>query len=181
MTAPGPLADQIPESQEEAPGKPRRRRPAILAASGGVTALLIILGALFAAGVFSGQGTITAHGSELVFANPLDGQNVQNAYPDISDGTQVTVVNSSGTVVGTGTLQSDPAATVRALKSAVAGISGLSASDFTSFVAEYDFTVTVPGGLARYGIRAGQNRGTTWLTPQQMRNGPALSLGSLSG
>jgi hypothetical protein len=55
------------------------------------------------------------------------------------------------------------------------------AADLASFVAEYDFTATVPAGLARYGILVGQNRGTTWFTEQQMRHDPVLTLGSLGG
>ncbi len=34
-----------------------------------------------------------------------------------------------------------------------------------------------PGGEARYGIQAGQNRGTVWFSEMQMRKGPGLSLG----
>jgi hypothetical protein len=80
-------------------------------------------------------------------------------FPDITDGAQVTVVNSSNTVVGTGTLylQGNQAQTV-----------GESDS--------YIFTVSkLPGGLARYGFEVGHNRGTVWETPSEAKD-PSLSL-----
>jgi hypothetical protein len=176
-----PLPDTISQPEVAPASRPTRRRSLVLIPGGAIVVLLIVAGALFGSGVFSGPGSFTAHGSEMVFADPFNGQNVQQAYPDITDGAQVTVINSSGTVVGTGTLQSDPVGTLQAIKAAVTGTPGLSASDFASFVMKYTFTVTVPGGLPRYGIRAGQDRGTVWLSPNQMRHGPALTLGSLSG
>jgi hypothetical protein len=104
---------------------------------------------------------------------------VQNAYPDIASGSQVTVTDSPGKVIGTGTLSYDPVQTATTLVTATAG-TGLTASELTAFVAVYDFTVTVPGGLDRYGITVGQNRGTIYETATQMKKGPSLTLGSLS-
>jgi hypothetical protein len=90
------------------------------------------------------------------------------------------VTDSSGKVISTGTLSSDPAKTAATLATATVG-TGLSASEMTEFVAVYDFTVTVPGGLDRYGVKLGQNRGTIYESAKQMKQGPSLSLGSLSG
>jgi hypothetical protein len=51
----------------------------------------------------------------------------------------------------------------------------------TDVVAVCNFTVTVPAGLARYGVTIGSGHGTTWFTAAQMSHGPAVSLGSLTG
>jgi hypothetical protein len=80
-------------------------------------------------------------------------------FPDISDGSQVTVVNSSNTVIGNGTLslQGNQAQTV-------------GQSD------TYAFTVSnLPGGLPRYGFQIGHNHGTVWETPSEAKH-PSLSL-----
>jgi hypothetical protein len=127
----------------------------------------------------SAPAALTSHGTVIVFASPFGGSTLQNAYPDVASGGQVTVTDSSGTVIGTGTLTYNPGQTTATLVTATAG-SGLTASELTAFVAEYDFTVTVPGGLARYGIKVGQNRGTIYETAAQMKD-PSLTLGSLSG
>jgi hypothetical protein len=77
-----PLPDQLAKpEQQPAPGKPWYRKITVLAAAG-VLAAAIAVGALFGAGAFSSSSPITAHGTEVVFANPLNGQNVQEAYPD---------------------------------------------------------------------------------------------------
>lgn len=144
-----------------------------------ITIALAAVAAIGLAGCSSGSAPITSHGSVIVFASPFNEQNVQEAYPDVASGSQVTVTDSSGKVIGTGTLSSDPAKTAATLVTATAG-TGLTASEMTEFVAVYDFTVTVPGGEDRYGIKIGQNRGTIYETPKQMKQGPSLTLGSLS-
>jgi len=129
----------------------------------------------------SGPGSLTVHGTVQVFANPLNGATVQDAYPDIAPGSQVTVTNASGAVIGTGSLVYDSGTTKMAEQAFAAAIPGTSASTYSEWVEAFSFTVRIPGGLARYGIEAGQNRGTLWFTAAQMRKGPALSLGSMTG
>ncbi len=84
-----------------------------------------------------------------------------------SDGTQVVVIDSKGTVIGTGTLASY---TDKANQAVVAALGGSVAED------DYKFTVTVPGGETRYGIQVGTGHGTVWVTPAEMKKGPALTL-----
>jgi len=80
-------------------------------------------------------------------------------YPDIADGGQVTVVNSQQQVIGDGTL------------SAGAYSTGLLTAQY------YNWKAAVPGGLPRYGVEVGTNRGTVWFSQQQMKAGPSTGLG----
>lgn len=107
--------------------------------------------------------SFTAHGTLTVSTGLFVGGPPSEVFSDISDGGQVTVVNSSNTVIGTGTihLQGSPAETV-------------GESD------TYTFTVSnLPGGLSRYGFQVGQNRGTVSETPSEAKN-PSLSLSTSS-
>lgn len=128
---------------------------------GSAVAVAVIVGVLLVAGVF-GQGQMTVHGTMQVAGNVLDSS--QN-YPDISDGTQVLVLDPSGKVIATGKLSFDAKATRIFAKLGAFGAETV-----------YDFTVTVPTGESRYGIEV-SHRGTIWFTPQQMQKGPGLSLG----
>jgi hypothetical protein len=84
-------------------------------------------------------------------------------YPDIEQGVQVVVTNSSGTVIGTGQLgdgkdQNNPF------------LGNISTA------CDYSFTVQVPSGMDRYGITI-SHRGTIWFSAKQMQGGPSLTLG----
>jgi len=115
-----------------------------------------------------GSSSITSHGTMEV--EDYSGSCRSDAgYSDITDGTQVVVTNSTGTVIGTGTLSYDGNVS-KALSSAQSGLSAC----------VYDFTVSVPGGLPRYGITV-SHRGTIWFDSGQMESGPGLTLGSNSG
>ncbi len=105
---------------------------------------------------------IVAHGTMETTTNILDGDTPSEAYPDIRAGTQVIVVGSSGTVIATGTL---------------AYVSSGEASAVTPWADYFAFTVTVPGGLPRYGIEVGNGHGTVWESAAEMRHGPILCLG----
>ena len=120
--------------------------------------MALVAAALLAAAC--GGGQLTVHGAEDVSVSPGSGMTVQQAFPDITSGSQVTVVDPSGKVIGTGTLAYAKGDATAALQWEMA----------------YVFTVTVPAGEARYGIQVGHGRGTVWFTPQQMAKGPALSL-----
>lgn len=141
--------------------RPRRRwRKPVLLAGLGLVAVGLAAAALLASGALSrvfAHQMITVHGTEHLVVNSKGGS-TQSAFPDITAGSRVTVVDSSGTVIGTGTLApSDP--------------DSWGAGD-----AVYAFTVTVPAGERRYGIQIGRSRGTSWLTQGEMRAGPALSV-----
>jgi Protein of unknown function (DUF2510) len=124
----------------------------------GVGVLIVVLAAIvIAVKVTSGPGTFTAHGTLEVAVRTLDGNTPSQTYPDISDGGQVTVIDSDHNVIGTGALSET-------------GTGGLDSDDYT-------FTTKVPGGEQRYGIQIGNNRGTVWYSQQQMRRGPELCLG----
>lgn len=102
-----------------------------------------------------------------------------DAYPDVTAGSQVTVTNSAGSVIGTGTLSFDKVKTLEFVLQGSAKYPEL-ASTLADDVAVYDFTATgLPGGLARYGFSVGKNRETIWVSPSQAKD-PGLTLGSLS-
>jgi len=128
---------------------------------GSAFAVVVIVIVLLVTGVF-GQDQMTVHGTMEVAGNVLDSS--QN-YPDISDGTQVVVLDPSGKVIATGTLSFDAKATRIFSKLGAFGAETV-----------YDFTVTVPSGESRYGIEV-SHRGTIWFTSKQMQKGPGLSLG----
>ncbi len=137
--------------------RPLPRRPAVLTALGVVVAALVAVAALYASGVFRTE-MLTVRGTEQVVVNSFDGMSTGSAFPDITAGSAVRVVDSSGTVIGAGTLAaSDP-------------------SSWGPQDAVYAFVVTVPAGQPRYGIEIGRNRGTEWFTEDQMRKGPSLSV-----
>ena len=151
---PPPVARQ--PTSRAAPRRPRQRRTILIVAVG-IGGVIVTVISLLAAGVFS-QGSMTVHGTEQVLVNSFDGMDISTAFPDITAGSAVTVVDPSGKVIGN---------------------SYLVASDPTSWGpqdAVYSFTVTVPAGESRYGIEIGRNRGTAWFNDQQMRAGPALSV-----
>ncbi len=111
----------------------------------------------------SSPGTITGHGTMTVNYGTGIGLLGGTAGSDpYSDGTQVVVVDSHGTVVASTALT--------AVKAGRVMLGGMFIED------SYTFTVTVPGGLPRYGIQVGgTNHGTIWETPAEMTH-PALTL-----
>jgi hypothetical protein len=126
----------------------RMIRPVLLAA-----ACAVLIG-----GCSSAPAPITAHGTVTVDYTSSD---------DLSDGSQVVIVNSAGTVVGNGTL---------ALKHSGPGLDGLDEEDV------FGFTVTVPGGLPRYGIQVnGTRHGTLWDSASQMKSGPGVEIDETAG
>jgi hypothetical protein len=83
-----------------------------------------------------GGGQMTVHGAEDVTVSPGSGMTVQDAFPDVTSGSQVTVVDPSGKVIGTGTLAYAKGDATAALQWEMA----------------YVFTVTVPAGETRYRV-----------------------------
>lgn len=129
----------------------------------GVVALVVML--------VVGAGSpppITAHGQLQITGD--DALSASQDFPDITDGAQVVVVDPSGTVIGTGTLSYDQAAS----NDSAVGV-GQTLDWFT-----YDFAVTVPGGQPRYGVRI-TTHGTVWYTQAQFKKGPTLSLTGTGG
>jgi hypothetical protein len=117
-----------------------------------------------------GPGSFTAQGNDQVC---VDAQ-------DITDGSQVTVTDSSHKVIGTGTLAEDDS---KAAQKVIKEYDTLQVSlgalgQGGPGMSIYKFTVTgLPAGQPLYGISVGQNRGTVWFSEKQMRSGPGLSLG----
>ena len=108
---------------------------------------------------------ITVHGSVFVYVSPLAGSTMQEASPPIASGGQVTVTDTSGRQIGTGTLTNnpDPGQAVAKLEKATAGPKP-TASELT---AVYDFTITLPW-LINYGITVCQQE-TIHLTAAEMQ------------
>lgn len=188
-----PLPDQQPSADPYgASPDPARQLPAGHRSprrGGGthrVRNILAVIGALVVAGaiiIFLSSGStappVTGHGSLTVYLNPFSGLNMQDAYPDITSGGQVTVTDPSGKVIGTGTLSYSKKDTVLFLMEAAAKYPQI-ASSLANDVVIYTFTVAVPGGEQRYGFSVGKNRGTIWVPSSQVKD-PGLTLGSLSG
>lgn len=126
----------------------------------------------------SGPPPVTSHGTLTIYVDPLGGSSVQDSYPDITDGSQVTVTDSSGKVIGTGTLSYDQrqSAATAAVEAAIMG-PGMTAAELAPDVAVYTWTVTgLPGGLPRYGIKIG-NRSVHWEGASAVKK-PQLTLGN---
>lgn len=144
------------------PGRRWSRRSIALAAAG---VLVLAAAGVTVALLVGGASGITSHGSLEV--DDFTGNCLTDAgFSDITAGSQVVVTSSAGNVVGTGTLSYD--AQQSQFQSGLQP--GLS-------VCIYPFTVTVPGGLSRYGITV-SHRGTVWFSPAQMTKGPGLVISS---
>jgi hypothetical protein len=138
-----------------------------------VLMLPIVLAAL--AGCSAGGGAMTVTGHEVVVIDPDNNTEIGFVFPDIVARTPVTVLNNAGRVIGSGVLRFEPHVSARD------GAKYNSDSENVSdFIAVYSFTVSVPRGLARYGIKIGSSHGTAWLSAAQMSGGPVLTLGSMS-
>jgi len=143
-----------------------------------VTALAAVSsGVLLTACSGSAPPPMTSHGTLSVYANAPSGPNVQTAYPDITDGSKVTVTDDSGKVIDTGTLTYSKRQTSVFLTEAAAKY-GRTTADLAPDVAIYTFTVTVPAGEQRYGFMVGKNRKTIWVPLSQVEN-PVLALGRI--
>jgi hypothetical protein len=117
-----------------------------------------------AAGCSSAPASVTASGKVTV---EYTSTAIGGAGDDLSDGDQVVVVNSAGTVIGNGTL-----ATV----SSGPGTDNIGSEDV------FSFKVTVPGGLPRYGIQVnGTRHGTLWESAKQMQAGPGVLIDETTG
>jgi hypothetical protein len=155
-----------PAETAPAPYKPWRDKKVILTV---VLAAAMALTAWLA--IPHGPGTFTARGSETVTIDA----------PDVTDGSQVTVTDSGGHVIGTGTLATDnsPAAQKAIREYDALNVElGALGGDSGPGISVYKFTVPdLPAGQARYGVSVGKDRGTLWFTQQQMHAGANLSLG----
>lgn len=104
----------------------------------------------------AGPAPITAHGIlEISTSIPVPGSTYSGA--------QVTVVSPAGVTVATGTL---------------APATASASVDLEITFASYRFTVTVPGGLSEYGIRAWPGGNVVWESAAQMAAGPSLCVGN---
>ena len=163
----GEMTDIADSGQPAVPGRvPLWRQPAAWVIAG-VLGVAAVAGIVFA--VTSGPGNFTANGTNEVCVDA----------PDITDGTQVTVLDSVGHVLGTGSLAEDNSSEATKLVQQYDQLQiGLGQLGGGPGMSIYTFTVTgLPGGQPRYGITVGQNRGTVYFTEHQMRSGPGLDLG----
>jgi hypothetical protein len=171
-----------PQSSAQRKWGARRRSPAKIILAG-VLVILAGVSVSILAGCSNSPPPITARGTMTLYTGLLSGSDVADAFPDITTGSQVTVTNPSGTVIGTGTLAYSKADTLDFVLEAAAKMgqnAGVTAAALSQDVAVYTFTVAgLQGGLSRYGFSVGQNRGVVWESPSQAKD-PGLTLGSLS-
>lgn len=163
----GEMTNIADSGQPAVPGRvPLWRRPAALVIAGAL-GVAAVAGIVFA--VTSGPGSFTAVGTDEVCVDA----------PDITDGTQVTVLDSAGHVLGTGSLAEDNSSEATKLVQQYDQLqTSLGQLGGGSGMSIYSFKLTgLPGGQSRYGITVGQNRGTIYFTEHQMRTGPGLDLG----
>jgi hypothetical protein len=135
---------------------PIKRRGLRLIVAGIVAAVVLAVVAVVALTAGS-SAPIAAHGTVATTTGLLSGDTPEEAFPDIATGGQVVVVNSAGTVIGTGTLGQAEVANAGEV--------------------DYRWSVRVPAGLPRYGVRIGRDRGTVYYSAAQMASGPALCVG----
>ena len=114
-----------------------------------------------------------------VVRRPSRRRSVAQGYPDITDGAQIAIVDSSGKVIGTGTFAYDKTQTgVQAsVEASMLGKKGVDAAPLLPDIAVYRFTVSgLPGGLPRYGLKIG-TRAVHWESAKTIKD-PGLTLGS---
>lgn len=116
----------------------------------------LIAAAILAAALSSCSSTpaqMTVHGTVVVEDNPAAGIN-----PPVDVGSQVTVTDPAGKVIGFTSLNGD-------------------ADQGATFTLTFGFTMKVPEGESSYGITVQGLTGTTRYTEAQMRKGPAICAG----
>jgi hypothetical protein len=147
---------------------PRRpaRTPLVAA-----TALAVLFLAASCATVSHGHQTVRGH--QVVLIIP-DAENTSIVFPDVAPGTPVTVRDGHGHRIGSGELAFNDAATTSDWEKF-----NTDPENGGNFVAVFDFTVTVPAGLPRYGVTVGTGHGVAWFSAAQMLAGPVLTIGSL--
>jgi hypothetical protein len=121
------------------------RAPALIAAAAIMAGLL--------AGCGGSTSDMTVNGTVVVSDDPAAGE-----YPPVDVGSQVTVTDPSGKVIGFTSLNGN-------------------ASQGALYTLTYGFTVEVPEGDSSYGIAVSGLTGTTQFTEQQMEKGPAICAG----
>jgi hypothetical protein len=142
------------------------------AARSGLGAVILLLTTASCATASHGYETVRGH--QVVLIIP-DAEDVSMVFPDIGDGTPVIVHDNRGRRIGSGKLAFNDAATQSDV-----GKFNADPENGGNFVAVFNFMVTVPAGLPRYGIAVGSGHGVAWFSAAQMRSGPVLTLGSLT-
>jgi hypothetical protein len=165
---PAPVLEQPAEPQPSAPWY-RRRNPLIVAAAAVVAAGIGI-------GLALSNGPSTIQITGVLALGPFDAIDTTSTtvangdacessggYTDITAGTAVVVGNGTGQTIGTGGLQAGIEANVDDTLGTPAGN------------CVFQFAVTVPAGESAYTVTI-SHRGTTTLTPDQVKNGILLTL-----
>jgi hypothetical protein len=145
------------------------RKHLVLSIAVPASVLGVLLG-LFVSGVLDGAGSMTMRVSLIT----------QNTSGCVVAGDRVAIVSPSDTVVGTETWQENVKAENslnnssegRRMQHMANTLNGLLGTDLSGTFDIYNFTVTVPSGLSRYGVRwDGQ---TKWVSASQARHRPWL-------
>ncbi|EOD60849.1 hypothetical protein [Amycolatopsis vancoresmycina] len=143
----------------------RKRKPLLLFAAASIVVVLVtvLTVVLTTAGSTAVNGTLTLLCDMQCTKSTADGY---DGYTDLSDGSQVTLVNESGRVVATTELHRTPGEQTKI----VAGM----------WVRTFTFTFADVPSAERYGVHVGNNnRGTLWKDADEAeRAGFQLSLGS---
>ena len=124
------------------------KRPATL-----ITLLVAASLALTSAACSSAPAQMTVKGTVVVEDNPAAG-----ITPPVDVGSQVTVTDPAGKVIGFTSLNGD-------------------ADQGATFTLTFGFTVKVPEGESSYGIQVAGLTGTTRYTEAEMKKGPAICAG----
>ncbi len=155
--------EQAPQPEPD-PQPPRRRRKPLLIALGAVVAaaLAAALAVVFTTGSTAVNGTLSLLCDVQCIKSTANGY---DGYADLSDGSQVTLVNESGRVVASTELHRTPGEETKL-------VDGMWVRTFT-------FTFADVPSADRYGVHVGNsNRGTLWKDADEAeRVGFQLSLG----
>lgn len=122
------------------------------------TAVAVACAGIVAGVVLSSGSNMTVHGI------------LEDCTQNVSTGEQVTVTDSSGTVIGTSSVTDTGQGTVTPAWMQTFG--GAPAG-----TEKFKFTITVPTGEVRYGINIGDIKPTIWFSQAEMQKGPGLTNG----
>ncbi|VVJ15240.1 Uncharacterised protein [Amycolatopsis camponoti] len=156
--------DQVPQPEPVPPPVSRSRKPLVFVV-GGVVAVAIaavVAVVLMTSGSTSVNGTLSLLCDMQCTKSTADGY---DGYTDLSNGSQVTLVNESGRVVATTELHRTPGEETKI-------VDGMWVRTFT-------FTFADVPSAERYGVHVGNsNRGTLWKDADEAeRAGFQLSIG----
>lgn len=156
--------EQAPQPEPVPQPVPRSRKPLVFIVAAVVAAVIATVVAIVftTSGSTSVNGTLSLQCDMQCIKATADGY---DGYTDLSDGSQVTLVNESGQVVASTELRRTPGEETKILDG--------------MWVRTFSFTFTDVPSADRYGVHVGNsNRGTLWKDADEAeRVGFQLSLG----